>query len=62
MPSRLRAQCPLLPHPRMCERAFVLLPLREIAPDWMDPRSGRSLAELIGALPLDQKAAPVREA
>ena len=40
-----------LPHPRMTLRAFVLLPLAEIAPDWRDPASGQSIADLIAALP-----------
>jgi 2-amino-4-hydroxy-6-hydroxymethyldihydropteridine diphosphokinase len=40
-----------LPHPRMSERAFVLLPLAEIAPDWRHPESGRHIDELIAALP-----------
>lgn len=39
-----------LPHPRMAERAFVLLPLLEIAAEWIDPRSGRSVRELAAAL------------
>lgn len=43
-----------LPHPRMHLRAFVLLPLREIAPDWRHPVLGRTVEELISALPDDQ--------
>jgi 2-amino-4-hydroxy-6-hydroxymethyldihydropteridine diphosphokinase len=35
-----------IPHPRMRERAFVLVPLAEIAPNWVEPVSGRSIQEL----------------
>jgi 2-amino-4-hydroxy-6-hydroxymethyldihydropteridine diphosphokinase len=33
---------PILPHPRAHLRAFVLLPLLEVAPDWVHPRTGRT--------------------
>ncbi len=36
-----------LPHPRMAERAFVLVPLVEIAADWIDPHSGKSVRDLV---------------
>lgn len=35
-----------VPHPRFHERGFVLTPLAEIAPGWVDPRSGRTIADL----------------
>lgn len=36
-----------LPHPRFRERAFVLVPLSEIAPNWLDPVTGKAIAELL---------------
>lgn len=44
----------ILPHPRMHERAFVLKPLEEIAPDWSHPVSGLALAQLVAGLPPEQ--------
>jgi len=48
-----------LPHPRMTERAFVLLPLQDICPDWVHPATGQKLSDLIHLLPEDQIAYPV---
>ena len=39
-----------LPHPRMHERAFVLLPLADLAPDWHHPESGRHITALTARL------------
>lgn len=43
-----------LPHPRMHERAFVLLPLYELCPHWVHPQTGSLLVELIASLPKNQ--------
>lgn len=53
---------PILPHPRLESRAFVLRPLAEIAPNWRHPKSGRSVKDLLAALPPDAIAEPLDEA
>jgi 2-amino-4-hydroxy-6-hydroxymethyldihydropteridine diphosphokinase len=50
---------PILPHPRLHERAFVLLPLRDVAPGWRHPLLGRTVEEMIAALPPRQEATPL---
>ncbi|MBQ6669228.1 MAG: 2-amino-4-hydroxy-6-hydroxymethyldihydropteridine diphosphokinase [Deltaproteobacteria bacterium] len=40
-----------LPHPRLHERAFVLAPLLEVAPDWRHPRLGKTTRQLWEELP-----------
>jgi 2-amino-4-hydroxy-6-hydroxymethyldihydropteridine diphosphokinase len=42
---------PILPHPRMHLRAFVLAPLLDLAPDWIHPVLGRSARALLADLP-----------
>jgi 2-amino-4-hydroxy-6-hydroxymethyldihydropteridine diphosphokinase len=49
----------ILPHPRMHERAFVLWPLSEIAPEWCHPISKASVFDLIAKLPSSQYAEPI---
>ena len=54
--SRIAEGPPTLPHPRMHERGFVLVPLRDIAPSWRHPLSGLSVTTLIDALPPEARA------
>ncbi len=43
-----------IPHPRLAQRAFVLLPLAEIAPDWRVPPGNQRVADLLAALPASE--------
>ncbi len=49
---------PILPHPRMSRRAFVLLPLADVAPGWRHPELGKTVETLIGDLHPGQVARP----
>lgn len=46
---------PILPHPRMASRKFVLTPLAELAPNWQHPATKQTIAELLADLPIAQK-------
>ncbi|MEP4260235.1 MAG: 2-amino-4-hydroxy-6-hydroxymethyldihydropteridine diphosphokinase [Rhizobiaceae bacterium] len=55
LPPELQSQTTpnqmILPHPRLHERAFVLVPLSDVAPDWQHPVLGKSVQQMCDALP-----------
>ncbi|WP_328800940.1 2-amino-4-hydroxy-6-hydroxymethyldihydropteridine diphosphokinase [Pseudoroseicyclus tamaricis] len=58
--ERQRVEAPqelILPHPRLADRAFVLVPMAEVAPGWRHPVTGRSVEEMLAALPPGEVAA-----
>jgi 2-amino-4-hydroxy-6-hydroxymethyldihydropteridine diphosphokinase len=44
--KKLSSQRLTIPHPQLADRAFVLVPLAKIAPDLIEPNSGKTIAEL----------------
>ena len=45
----------ILPHPRLQDRAFVLVPMADVAPDWQHPTLGLSVIEMLAALPAEAR-------
>jgi 2-amino-4-hydroxy-6-hydroxymethyldihydropteridine diphosphokinase len=54
--GRVEPGPPILPHPRMHERGFVLIPLCDTAPNWRHPVSGLSIDQLIDSLTPEARA------
>lgn len=46
----------ILPHPRLQDRAFVLVPLLDVAPDWTHPVTGLTVTQMAAALPQAERA------
>lgn len=55
--ARLAPDQLILPHPRIADRAFVLVPLAEVAPDWRHPVLALTAAQMRDALPASDLAA-----
>jgi 2-amino-4-hydroxy-6-hydroxymethyldihydropteridine diphosphokinase len=53
--DRVSGDWPLLPHPRLQDRAFVLLPLRDVAPDWRHPVSGDTIGAMLARIGPEQQ-------
>jgi 2-amino-4-hydroxy-6-hydroxymethyldihydropteridine diphosphokinase len=51
-----------IPHPKMHERLFVLVPLAEVAPDWKHPKLGKTATELAKACDDEGKITRLDEA
>jgi 2-amino-4-hydroxy-6-hydroxymethyldihydropteridine diphosphokinase len=49
----------LIPHPRLQDRAFVLVPLADVAPEWVHPVLNLSVKEMLEALPIPDRDAVV---
>ena len=46
----------ILPHPRLQDRSFVLIPLADVAPDWVHPVLGRTVVQMRDARPAQERA------
>jgi 2-amino-4-hydroxy-6-hydroxymethyldihydropteridine diphosphokinase len=50
----------ILPHPRLQDRGFVLIPLADVAPDWRHPLLGLTVVEMVAALDPQARAEVIR--
>ncbi len=44
-----------IPHPRAAERAFVLIPLSDIAPEFVDPQKKKQIREMVEGLSKEER-------
>lgn len=57
-PDRQTREAPdrlILPHPRLQDRAFVLVPLADVAPRWVHPRLGLTVEQMLARLTPDDR-------
>lgn len=61
-PDEQQRQTPdrlILPHPRLQDRAFVLVPLMDVAPHWRHPLLGATISEMCADLPVEERRSVV---
>jgi len=51
----LPGEIPILPHPRLDQRIFVMRPLSDLDPGWVHPRTGELAPDIISKIPSNQK-------
>lgn len=51
---------PTVPHPQIVNRQFVLVPLNDVDPDWVDPQQGRKVSILLSELLEKEEKIPFR--
>ncbi|MCF0225674.1 MAG: 2-amino-4-hydroxy-6-hydroxymethyldihydropteridine diphosphokinase [Fibrobacter sp.] len=56
----IRTDRPVLPHPQIVNRQFVLVPLCDVAPDWVDPQMNCKVKDLLSELLAKEGAIPFR--
>lgn len=50
----------ILPHPRLQDRSFMLIPMRDVAPDWVHPVLQLTPQQMLALRPADERASVVR--
>lgn len=62
-PAAQRSETPaelILPHPRLQDRGFVLVPLMDVAPEWRHPVLGRTIAQMCAEIPAEDRDSVVK--
>lgn len=58
--SQVSRDVPTLPHPQIVNRQFVLVPLNDVDPEWIDPQTGKRVAVLLANLLQKEEKIPFR--
>ena len=55
----ISSKTPILPHPRMHERAFVLKPMSDLVSDWVHPKIKKNIGQMFKSIEIEQKIEPL---